>query len=116
MAKGNKISKSKARKWVNNYKKKHEKDKNFMSSMLFDKHIVLKMLKEDRCKGLRIYNALDEEGKLHFVLVGTDAEGKNILPKSDEYMAKTVEEVEGGDPIMVNDGLPCPTECPPDDL
>jgi hypothetical protein len=116
MAKGNKISKSKARKWVNNYKKKHSKDKNFMSSMLFDKEIVLKMLKEDKCKGLRIYNALDEEGKLHFVLVGTDANGNNILPNEDEYMAKTAQEVEGGDPIMINDGDPCPDNCPPDDL
>lgn len=116
MAKGNKISKSKARKWVNNYKKKHGKDKNFLSSMLFNKDIVLKMLREDKCQGLRVYNALDDDGGLHFVLVGTDAEGRNILPSGDEYLAKTIEEVDGGDPIMINDGLPCPTYCPPDDL
>lgn len=116
MAKGSKISKSKARKWVNNYKKKHGNDKNFLSSMLFDKHIVLKMLNEDKCEGLRIYNALDDEGGLHFVLVGTDAEGNNILPSGDEYMAKTIEEADGDDPILINDGQNCPPNCPDDDL
>jgi hypothetical protein len=116
MAKGEKISKLKARKWINNYKKKHGKDKNFLSSMLFDKHIVLKMLHEDKCEGLRIYNALDEEGNIHFVLVGTDAIGNNILPEGDEYMAKTIEEIDGGDPILINDGHACPKDCPPNDL
>lgn len=108
MAKGEKISKSKARKWVNNYKKKHEKDKNFLSSMLFHKKIVMDMLNEDKCEGLRVYNAMDDEGKLHFVLVGTDANGKNILPPTDEYVAKTILDSAGGDPVLINDGLPCP--------
>jgi hypothetical protein len=116
MAKGEKISKAKARNWVNNYKKKHGNDKNFLSSMLFDKHVVLKMLHEDKCEGLRIYNALDDEGKIHFVLVGTDGNGKNILPGGDEYMAKTVEEIDGGDPILIDNGARCPPLCPPDDL
>lgn len=116
MAKGSKISKSKARKWVDNYKKQHSKDKNYLSSMLFDKKIVMSMLNEDKCEGLRIYNALDDEGGLHFVLVGTDADGNNILPASDEYMTKTIDEADGGDPILIDDGKKCPPVCPPDDL
>ncbi|GCC51143.1 hypothetical protein SanaruYs_13630 [Chryseotalea sanaruensis] len=116
MAKGEKISKLKARKWVNNYKKKHGKDKNFLSSMLFDKHIVLKMLHEDKCEGLRIYNALDDEGKIHFVLVGTDANGNNIMPPSEEYSARTIDESPDGESILINNGLPCPFACPDDDL
>lgn len=114
MAKGEKISKAKARKWVDNYKKKHSKDENFLSSMLFDKKIVMSMLNEDKCEGLRVYNALDDEGKIHFVLVGADAKGNNILPTGDEYMAKTIDEGDGGDPILINDGDPCPDDCPPD--
>lgn len=116
MAKGEKISKSKARKWVNNYKKKHEKDKNYMSSMLFDKKIVTDMLKEARCEGLRVYNAMDDEGKLHFVLVGTDAKGNNLLPLGDEYAAKTILDSADGDPVLVDNGIPCPPHCPTDDL
>lgn len=116
MAKGEKISKSKARKWVNNYKAKHSKDKNYLSSMLFDKKIVMDMLNEDKCEGLRVYNAMDDEGKLHFVLVGTDANGNNILPAGDEYGARTIQESADGEPILVNDGRSCPPNCPPDEL
>ncbi len=116
MAKGEKISKAKARKWINNYKRKHEKDKNYMSSMLFHKKVVMDMLNEDKCVGLRVYNALDEEGKIHFILVGTDEKGKNILPPGDEYAAKTVEENADGDPILINNGEPCPPFCIGDDL
>ncbi len=116
MAKGEKISKAKAKKWVNNYKKEHEKDKNYLSSMLFNKKIVMDMLNEDKCEGLRIYNAMDDEGKLHFVLVGTDANGDNILPPTDEYVAKTILDSAGGDPILIDDGVRCPPICPPDEL
>lgn len=116
MAKGEKISKGKARKWVNNYKKKYEKDKNYLSSVLFDKKIVMDMLNEARCEGLRVYNAMDDEGNLHFVLVGTDANGNNLLPPGDEYGAKTVLDSTNGDPILIDEGARCPPTCPDDEL
>lgn len=116
MANGEKISKAKARKWVNNYKKKHSSDKNYLSSMLFDKAIVISMLNEHKCEGLRVYNAMDDEGKLHFVLVGTDANGNNLLPPGEEYTTKTVIDSADGDPILLDDGKPCPPFCPDDDL
>jgi hypothetical protein len=116
MAKGEKISKAKARKWVNSYKKKHEKDKNYLSSILFNKKIVMDMLNEDKCEGLRVYNAMDDEGNLHFILVGTDANGNNILPPSDEYGAKTILDSAAGEPILIDDGDKCPPICPPNDL
>lgn len=116
MAKGEKISKSKARKWVNNYKKKHEKDDNYLSSILFDKKIVMDMLNEPKCEGLRVYNAMDDDGSLHFILVGTDANGNNILPPTEEYTTKTILEATDGDPILIDDGQKCPPDCPPDNL
>lgn len=112
MAKGEKISKSKARKWVDNYKKKHSKDKNYLSSMLFDKKIVMSMLNEDKCVSLRVYNSMDDAGNLHFVLAGADEKGNPILPKEDEYTTRTAEESADGDPILVEDGERCPPYCP----
>ncbi len=108
MAKGEKISKAKAKKWVNNYKAKHSKDKNFLSSMLFDKKVVVDMLNEPNCEGLRVYNAIDDEGNEHFVLVGTDANGGNLLPSSEESLTESYS--------LLDNGFPCPPNCPPDDL
>ncbi|NBW38020.1 MAG: hypothetical protein EBR30_23970 [Cytophagia bacterium] len=116
MAKGEKINKKTARKWIKNYEKKHRGDKNYLSSMHFHKKIVMDMLNEESCVGLRIYNAMDDEGKLHFILVGTDAQGKNILPAEDDYVAarSTVDSSDGGEPILINNGFPCPPHCPDD--
>ncbi len=66
------------------------------------------MLHEDRCKGLRVYNAVDDEGKEHFVLVGTDANGGNLLPSSEESLTESYS--------LLDNGLRCPTDCPPNDL
>jgi hypothetical protein len=107
MAKGKKITRSKARKWVNSYKKKFGKEKYFLSSMLFDKEIVLKLLSEQGCEGLRVYNALDDEGKEHFILVGADAKGNNILP-DDKDNSSITSRATGSEAMLVDDGYPCP--------
>lgn len=106
MANGGKISKAKAKKWVNNYKAKHGKDKNFLSSMLFDKKVVIDLLSEDKCEGLRVYNAIDDEGKEHFILVGTDAKGSNLLPSNEESLTESYS--------LLDEGKRCPTDCPPE--
>ena len=108
MAQGEKISKAKARKWVNNYKAKHSKDKNYLSSMLFDKKVVMDLLNEDKCEGLRVYNSIDDEGKEHFILVATDSNGNNLLPSSDESLTESYS--------LLDNGRPCPPYCPEDDL
>jgi hypothetical protein len=115
MAKGEKITKSKARKWVDSYKKKFGKEKYFLSSMLFDKEIVLKLLSEQGCEGLRVYNALDDEGKEHFILVGADAKGNNILPDGDDD-SSTMNKATGSEAMLVDNGYPCPPACPDDNL
>ncbi len=111
MAKGNKINRSKARKWVEGYKKKFGKEKYFLSSMLFDKEIILQLLHEHGCEGLRVYNALDDEGKEHFILVGADAKGNNILPHDDDNDdddRSTMRKATGNQAMLVDDGYPCP--------
>lgn len=115
MAKGEKITKKEARKWIKKYEKEHQGDANFLSSMLFDKKIVLSMLSEEGCEGLRIYNAMDDDGKSHFILVGTDAKGNNIVPDAEDYTAaRTIDMDASGSAILLNDGWPCPGKpgCP----
>lgn len=106
MANGAKIPKSKARKWVKKYNQKHEKDPNFLSSMLFDKEVVLDLLNEPNCAGLRIYNAEADDDTLHFVLVGIDANGNNLLPAEEDTVT--------GAYSLVDEGKPCPGKpgCP----
>ena len=109
MAKGDKITKSKAKKWVKNYKDKHPKsDPKTLWSELFDKKIVTDLLSEPGCEGLRIYNSYDDNGNLKFILEGTDANGNNLLPANEESTTEAV--------FLVEDGSGCPINCPPNDL
>lgn len=48
-------------------------------SGMVEKDILLEMLKQDNCEGIRIYNALNENGKITFVLVGYDKEDNDII-------------------------------------
>jgi hypothetical protein len=100
MTKGAKITKSKARKWVKKYNQKHEKNPNFLSSVLFDKELVLELLNEPNCTGLRIYNSESDDDKLHFVLVGVDASGNNLLPTGEETTTEAYS--------LLDDGARCP--------
>jgi hypothetical protein len=106
MPNGSKISKDKARKWVKKYNQKHEKDPNFLSSILFDKSLVLDLLNEPNCAGLRIYNAEADDDRLHFVLVGVDANGNNLLPAEEATTS--------GSYSLLDDGQRCPGQpgCP----
>ena len=58
---------------------------------------VLKLLQQEGCKALRIYHARSNKGEKAMVLVGVDAEGRDMT---------------GG--IMMELGLPCPPFCDPD--
>jgi hypothetical protein len=58
--------------------------KNQTISAIFEKEIISQILNQDGCKGIRIYNALNEEGEITFVLVGYDKDFKDM---SDGYIA-----------------------------
>lgn len=54
-----------------------------------------KILTQEKCKGLRIYNALESDGKINFVLVGTDTDGNDMT-----------------NGVILNFLDVCPRECP----
>ena len=53
-------------------------------SAIFEKEIIVQILNQQGCKGIRIYNALNEEGKITFVLVGYDNDFNDM---TDGYIA-----------------------------
>lgn len=47
-------------------------------SHFFGKKIIQNILDQEGCMGIRIYYALDEEGKKQLIIVGADAEENDI--------------------------------------
>lgn len=73
----------------------------------FDRSAFDKLLQNENCKGVRIYYGMkDNDHRVHAIIVGVDAEGKDILPLPGIVMDAT-------DPIIVDNGQTCPDYCPP---
>lgn len=70
----------------------------------FDRAAFDALLQREDCRGVRIYYGMKEEAlNVHAIIVGFDADGKDILP---------VEGVSDGiEPVIIEKGLPCPTYC-----
>jgi hypothetical protein len=64
----------------------------------FGREVLLEMLSQPECVGLRIYYAKHEKGHDTLVIVGADADGRDLW-------TGTVAEEMG----------PCPPYCPPDE-
>ena len=111
------ISLAEAKKMIGRYRAKRkdlldakykDKDKKVLPTCeSFERSAIEALLKNPECKGLRIYYGLKNEDELHAIIVGYDAENKDILPSSDA--ARTA----GDEEEIVDSGLRCPTYCPP---
>ena len=116
---GNPINLDVARKWVQNYRKKEGEDAIY--AQFFGCDTINKILSQHnadgKCKGLRIYQGIDEHGKSHLILVGATEDENNMLPKNEGpgLQQESAFNSESGDPdddpIVVNDGIPCPQNC-----
>ncbi|MCZ8021876.1 MAG: hypothetical protein O9302_14770 [Cyclobacteriaceae bacterium] len=107
MAAGGKISKKQAREWVARYRKENEGNPKVLYSETFDKDLIQELLNEPGCAGIRIYNSIDDEGKLQLILVGVDSNGKNILPSNEESTSEAE--------ILLEFGKRCPPYCVDED-
>lgn len=73
----------------------------------FDRAAFDKLLQREDCKGVRIYYGMKQDDqRVHAIIVGFDAEGKDILPTTSIA-------TDGTDPVIVEAGAGCPTDCPP---
>jgi hypothetical protein len=75
---------------------REEKGGEFLGSY-FGKEAIEKILNQQDCVGIRIYNAIDNSNKLTFVLVGVTADNNDMT---------------GGK--LAQFGVGCPPNCAPD--
>ena len=69
----------------------------------FDRGLFEKILQQEGCTGLRIYNSMDDSYKLHTVIVGVNAKNEDMLPSNTS---------DNGNQI-IEQGERCPDVCPP---
>jgi hypothetical protein len=84
-------------------------DKNIMPVCeTFDKEAINKLLAHPGCVRLRVYLGMKEDQDICTILVGVDAEDKDILPAIEN-----TGEAGDDEPVIVEDGIRCPPICPP---
>lgn len=89
-----------------NILKTEYEDQNILPfSETFDRAAFDALLNEDGAQGLRIYYGMDENLKIHTIIVGVNENNEDILPTST--LALTEEE-----PYIVENGTRCPELCP----
>jgi hypothetical protein len=66
----------------------------------FDRAALDTLLAQDDCKQIRIYYGMDENYKVHAILVGVDGNGNDMIP----HMPK--------DGVTMENAYRCPTDCP----
>ena len=123
MATKNLISLEKAKPFVAKFKdnkkkivKDEYKDKDLLPVCeTFGRAAFDKVLAIPQCVGVRVYFGMNDDMKMNIVIVGVDAENKDILTWPTETIAEATMMTKTSDdenPI-IEDGLRCPTDCPP---
>lgn len=74
-------------------------------SETFSKDAIQALLNKPDCTNLRIYYGMDEELKLHTIIVASDGNNNDILPTESDDEATE-------DDSIVDRGLRCPPQCP----
>lgn len=85
---GDEISLETATSWTANFRENHP---NATKAYFFGNDLLEQVMAQTGCVGLRFYNAIDEDGGTHLVVVGVDEE------ENDLYNG-----------ILAERALPCP--------
>jgi hypothetical protein len=75
----------------------------------FDKSTVEALLSQEGCASMRIYYGMDENMKVHSILVGVDANGDDMLPPELWTTPRGYAENRGA---LLEDAGRCPSNCP----
>jgi hypothetical protein len=88
--------------------KEEYKGRNILcKSETFDKEAIAALLVNTDCTRIRIYYGMDEEMKVHAILVGVNASDEDILDPLPSILPS-------GEAVIVETGVRCPDYCPPD--
>ncbi len=86
----------------------------------FNKEAFRSYLDNDNCKGIRIYLGMKEDMTIHSVIVGVDAENRDMLPSNSIMSAQTLSGTETGtigetteEDLLIEKSIRCPPDCPP---
>ncbi len=77
-------------------------------SETFSRGAIDTLLENEECAGLRIYYGMDENEKVHAILVGVNSSNEDLLPSN----SLTPED----EPIIIELGQRCPPTCPPESV
>lgn len=81
----------------------------------FDRSAFDRLLAQEDCAGIRIYYGMDDDNKIHAVVVGYDENDRDILPTTDVSASSSSNSTEEDDfEGVVEEGNRCPTLCPPE--
>jgi len=100
---GKSIDLALAKKLVKNYKEKIKDPLKECRANYFGKDLILKILSQDGCMGIRMYYGVDDSGKKQLILVGTDAKENNMIPTSEDARSASY--------TLADASIPCPDEC-----
>lgn len=109
-----------AQSMIDEYKKNHSLDSDYLASEYFDAETIRQLLSNPNCKGIRIYNSLKmDDGTLQnrFIIMAEDEKGKTILNFKTQLSAVSVAGLGAsmgfGNPVVgiVENGTPCPPMC-----
>lgn len=75
------------------------------NSETFNREIFDDLLAQEGCQGIRIYSGMDTNSKVHVVIVAVTASNEDILDVAPTSSQR--------DPIIIENGIRCPEECPP---
>jgi hypothetical protein len=77
-------------------------------SETFDRQAFDQLLGTPGCAGIRIYYGMDEQLKVHAVMVAVNASNEDLLPASAAQAADEPTD----DPVIIDEGQRCPPICP----
>lgn len=103
---GKTMEKSKAKKWVKDYQKKHE-DGTY--GWLYGCDVLCKLLESPGAEGIWFYKGINEEGKERLVLYPADADGK-ILDNNVKSLGAMASGDDDGS-LAADYGRECPPFC-----
>lgn len=113
------ISRKEAIEQIGRYKKEKKKlladaykNKNVLPTCeTFARSAMEDLLAQPGCAYIRVYYALNDKDDVHLVLVGADADGKDIVPAADTSLV--LMRTAGSDGVIIENGVRCPSDCPP---
>lgn len=123
---GSEFDYDKAVSWTKNHRTKNP---GKTVSHFYGKEVLQKLLAQPGCMGIRMYQALDEKGQNHIMLVGSNRDGSDILPahgrqgqlsgkmplaETELKMVALAAAASGSGGLLVQVAMPCPgsANCP----